>query len=120
SPVPYDEARKTYDKLIAEKTAKGYTPGADGTPYQQTAKAQQATGILPQLLNPITEIEVVGFINSPAFCMQEKFDGRRLMIRKEGAAIDGINRNGLMVGLPSPVVAEVHDIPGDVIIDGEA
>lgn len=33
APVAHDEARRIYDKLIAEKTAKGYTPGTDGTPY---------------------------------------------------------------------------------------
>jgi predicted DNA-binding WGR domain protein len=34
SSVAYDEAKRIYHKLVAEKTAKGYTPGADGTPYQ--------------------------------------------------------------------------------------
>ena len=32
SPVNYDEAKIICDKLIREKTAKGYTPGEDGTP----------------------------------------------------------------------------------------
>src|SRR5437773_999067 len=44
APVDYAAARKIYDKLVKEKTAKGYTPGEDGTPYQQTDKADRATG----------------------------------------------------------------------------
>jgi len=120
TPVPYEQAKKIYDKLIAEKTSKGYTPGEDGTPYQHTDREQQNTGILPQLLNEIGEIQVQRFIDDPEFCSQEKFDGRRLILRKEGHAIDGINRRGLMCGIPSVLVKEVRDIPGDCLIDGES
>jgi bifunctional non-homologous end joining protein LigD len=58
SPVPLGEARQIYEKLVREKTAKGYTPGENGTPYQHTEKEHQATGTLPQLLNAIEESEV--------------------------------------------------------------
>jgi bifunctional non-homologous end joining protein LigD len=119
SPVDYDTAKGIYDKLVREKTAKGYTPGEDGTPYQHTAKAERATNILPQLLNPIEESEVHRLISQPGWCLQEKKDGRRILVQKQGAAIHGINRKGLLVGLPSPVVVQVNQIPGDVIIDGE-
>jgi bifunctional non-homologous end joining protein LigD len=34
----FDAAQKIYDKLIREKTAKGYTPGEDGTPYRPTKR----------------------------------------------------------------------------------
>ena len=120
APVPYEQAKKIYDKLIAEKTAKGYTPGEGGTPYQYTEREQQNTGILPQLLNAIEDDEVYRFIYDPAFCAQEKFDGKRILIRKEDAAIDGINRKGLMCGIPSVLVNEVRQIPGNCVIDGES
>src|SRR6266704_4392371 len=55
SPVDYETAKSAYDKLVREKTAKGYTPGEDGTPYQHTDNEQRSTGLLPQLLNPIDE-----------------------------------------------------------------
>ena len=112
SPIPYDQAKRIFDKLVQEKTAKGYTPGEDGTPYQHTDKADQVSGIHCQLLNPIEEEAVARYIDDPAFCAQEKFDGRRTLVRKDGAAIEGINRKGLITGLPSPVVGEVRDIPG--------
>jgi bifunctional non-homologous end joining protein LigD len=120
APVPYDQAKKIYDRLIAEKTAKGYTPGENGTPYQHTDREQEATGILPQLLNAIGDVQVQRFIDDPDFVSQEKRDGKRILIRKEGAAIDGINRRGLMCGIPSVLINEVKQIPGDAVIDGEA
>lgn len=55
TPVAYDAAKKIYDQLVASNVAKGYQPGEDRTPYQNTGKAAQATGIYCQLLNPIIE-----------------------------------------------------------------
>jgi bifunctional non-homologous end joining protein LigD len=118
--VNLDAARAIYEKLIREKTSKGYTPGKNGAPYQHTDKEQQVTGILPQLLNPIEEDEVQRFIDDSAFVSQEKYDGKRILIQKEGAAINGINRRGLMCGIPSILVNEVKHIPGDCVIDGES
>jgi bifunctional non-homologous end joining protein LigD len=40
--------------------------------------------------------------------------------KKEGAAINGINRKGLMCGIPSVLINEVRQISGDCIIDGES
>ena len=120
TPVTYDGAKRIYDKLIAEKTAKGYTPGADGTPYQHTDKANAATGIHCQLLNPVEEDQVERLIADPAWWLQEKHDGRRLLIRKMGDAITGINRLGLAVALPQTLTADAANCPEDFILDGEA
>ncbi|MGO8931212.1 MAG: hypothetical protein ACLQU3_30525 [Limisphaerales bacterium] len=109
-PVDYDSAKNIYDKLIREKMAKGYTQGPDGTPYQNTSKEDRVTGLLPQLLNPIDEQEVKRLLKDPAGAMQEKFDGRGVLVRKAGAEIHGINRKGLLIGLPSPVVVGAHKI----------
>ena len=59
---------------------------------------------------------------SPAgrHCLQEKHDGRRLMVRKQGDEITGINRRGLVVAIPDPIREAVEHIPFDVLIDGEA
>jgi bifunctional non-homologous end joining protein LigD len=118
-PVDYDTAKSTFDKLVREKMAKGYSPGPDGTPYQNTAKEARITGILPQLLNPIEAKEAHGLLEDPRYCAQEKYDGKRLLVRKEGAEIHGINRKGLTVGLPETVFGSVRSIPGSFILDGE-
>ena len=121
SPVNYPEAKKIYDKLVKEKTAKGYTPGEEGTPYQQTDKAERAAGILPQLLNPIDESEVDRLIEDDAWWAQEKFDGKRVLIQKEDRKVVGINRKGLTIDLPVPIVQAMQTLETRrVLLDGEA
>lgn len=120
TPVSYDEAKRIFEKLVREKMAKGYTPGADGTPYMGSKGDKQPSGYLPQLLNPIDEADVQRLLNDNEHVAQEKFDGRRLLLRKEGAAIDGINRKGLLVGLPEPVFQAFRLMPGDCVLDGES
>ena len=117
SPVDHARAVSIFEKLVREKTAKGYTAGEDGTPYQHSDK--QASGLLCQLLNPIGEYEVKLFLEDHNHCAQEKYDGKRLVLKKEGAEIHGINRKGLFCGLPSLVVGSAQRLPGDYILDGE-
>jgi len=120
APVPYEQAKRIYDKLIAEKTAKGYTPGEDGTPYQDTPKENQSTGVLPMLLAPIPESRVPRLIADTGYWMQQKHDGRRMLLRKRGHEIIGINRQGLQVALPQTLVAEGTQAGMDFIMDGES
>ncbi|MEX2214193.1 MAG: RNA ligase family protein [Phycisphaeraceae bacterium] len=121
SPVDYAAARKIYDKLIAEKAAKGYTPGADGIPYQGTINEPRSTGILPQLLNPIDEELAVALISDEAWWAQEKFDGKRTLIQREGDTITGINRKGLTIALPELIVQHVRSLKiKKCVIDGES
>ena len=120
TPVTHEAAVKIFDKLIAEKQAKGYTRGEDGSPYQQTAKAGAVSGVLPQLLNTITEHEAGKLIDNPAWLMQEKFDGKRMMLRKTGGTVDAINKRGLVIDAPQPIIDAAQQIPGDFTIDGEA
>jgi len=118
SPVDYDTAKKIYTRLVNEKKAKGYTEGEDGTPYQHTDK--QASGILPQLLNSIEEPDVVRLLRDDAYCAQEKFDGRHLLIRKQDEDVEGINKKGLLVGLPTTLSNDLRNLPGSFITDGES
>jgi bifunctional non-homologous end joining protein LigD len=118
SPVDYDTAQKIFTKLVNEKKAKGYTEGADGTPYQHTDK--QVSGILPQLLNPVEEAEVEALLRDDNYCAQEKFDGRHLLIRKQDEHLEGINKKGLIVGLAETVANEFRTMAGSFIPDGES
>lgn len=119
TPVDHAAASRIFDKLVNDKQAKGYTAGLDGTPYQHTNAAGQVSGLLPQLLNVADEADVARLVNDPAWCMQQKFDGRRLMLRKSGDSVEAINKLGLVVGAAEPIVAAAHSLPGDFILDGE-
>jgi bifunctional non-homologous end joining protein LigD len=115
--VNLEAARGIYEKLVKEKQAKGYTVGEDGTPYQHSDKT--STGIHCQLLNPIGDDQIEKLIGDPAWWMQEKWDGRRLLIDKRGDKIIGINRLGLAVALPESFVQCCGYCEVDFIIDGE-
>ncbi|MCY2928817.1 MAG: WGR domain-containing protein [Planctomycetota bacterium] len=120
-PVDYQTAVTLFEKLINEKMAKGYTPGQDGTPYQGTDREDLATGVFPQLLNPIGQDQAEQLIRDDGWWMQEKFDGKRILIRKDGDQVIGINRKGLAVALPQPVAQQALTIGSrQWLMDGEA
>ena len=118
--VTLDQAHSIHDKLIASKISKGYTLGNDGKTYQQTGQEGNDSGIRCQLLNPVEESELSHLITGSSHCLQEKFDGRRLLVRKQGDTITGINRRGLVVAIPDSIRHAFEEIPFDVLIDGEA
>ena len=49
---------------------------------------------MPQLLNPIDEAEVRKLIANPFWLMQEKMDGRRLLIRKAAQNVEAVQPQG--------------------------
>lgn len=118
TPVDHATAVRIFDKLVAEKQSKGYTTGAAGTPYLHDEKAGRVSGLLPQLLNVIDET-AAHLLADPQWVMQEKFDGRRLMLRKVGATVEAINKLGLVVSVAAPIAAAALDLPGDFVLDGE-
>ena len=120
APVYYDAALMIFDRLVREKRAKGYTEGAEGTPYQHTENQSQVSGLMPQLLNAVDEAEAARLTSKPNWGMQEKKDGKRLLLRKANSSIDGINKKGLVVGVAETVVKTASELRGDFVIDGES
>ena len=53
--VDFATAKQLYDEKLAEQLAQGYTPNADGTPYQSSENNGEDFGSKPQLLNFMTE-----------------------------------------------------------------
>jgi len=119
-PVTLDKAEKIYNKLVSEKVAKGYTRGADGTPFHGTSSMEDST-IRCQLLNTVAESDVIGLLNDSQHCVQEKFDGERRLIERVGGVVRGINRKGLYVVLGDPLANTAAAFPmvGDYTLDGE-
>ena len=120
SPVSLDDATKIYNKLVQEKTAKGYQPDASAAPFAGISAVSDkvSTGLIPQLLNPITEAEMERYIKDDNYLAQEKLDGKRIMATSE---IDGVvtsNRKGLTCGVPKEIERGVSVFRG-TILDGE-
>lgn len=125
-PVDYDTALKIYDKLVNEKRKKGYTPEQSGEVYRNTAAGEHFTGVVPQLLNPVSkEADIETMMRSRKWVMQEKYDGERRMIRVRDGKAAGINRTGMEVPLPVSVAtaaeaaASHRYVEGNLLIDGE-
>lgn len=131
TPVSYEDAVKVYDKLVKSKIAKGYKEGspdgsATGIAYVASSREERETGIYPQLLNPVDESELEALFSNADIVVQEKFDGKRMMLVVENGEASAINRSGLTCGAPQVVldsakqISEDPDSAGDLILDGES
>ncbi len=123
SPVSFSDARKIFDNLVQSKISKGYTNGEDGTPYLATPNEARVSGIYVQLLNAIDQDQLASYLADPHFGAQEKYDGKRMIVKVSGGRVEAINRNGLFCGLPQTIQAAAAKLAatfGDLVIDGEA
>jgi bifunctional non-homologous end joining protein LigD len=120
SPTSYGKASKIYDRLVAEKKGKGYTEGETGTGYQGSDHAGRPGGLLPQLSNPVEEHRLDELIADDRWLMQEKKDGRRMLLKKTSNDIQSVNRSGVIVPTPDTVFRTAQQIGGDLILDDEA
>jgi len=118
APVALEKAQQIYDKLLAEKTSKGYTPDGTGALFALSDLEGRRSGLHPQLLNSIGEDAAQTLLADPAWCLQEKFDGRRIMVAVIGGAATGSNRKGLTVALPQEIADALSPL-GDCELDGE-
>jgi bifunctional non-homologous end joining protein LigD len=129
SPVSLEQAEKIFGQLVKEKKNHRKTPyyeGEDGTPYVGTDKAERVSGYLPQLLNPIADLKHI--INDNNWCVQEKYDGKRMLLRYADGKVTAINRSGLECGAPWSVLEDIAAIVrdssgprpyGEHVFDGE-
>jgi bifunctional non-homologous end joining protein LigD len=117
-PVAHEKAVKIYDKLVREKTAKGYTLGPNVAAYLDGNR--RVTSVRPQLLNSVEITELSRLLADDAFVLQAKFDGRRMLIQKRGEEVIGINRRGIECGVPETIRAAALVLNEDFLIDGEA
>jgi bifunctional non-homologous end joining protein LigD len=118
TPVEYAAAKKIYDKLVQNKTSKGYVPGAEGPQYAHTDEDRRDTGVHCQLLNFITATEAGRLISDDGWWAQEKFDGKRMLLRKADV-VTAVNRNGLSVGAPDVIITWASRVNRSYVVDGE-
>ncbi|MBE0302553.1 WGR domain-containing protein [Leptospira interrogans] len=118
-PVSYEAAQKIMRQLVNSKMAKGYTEIESGTPYLHSTKEERVSGIHCQLLNPIDEEELSTYVEDDQYGAQEKLDGNRMMIRKIGDNVEGINRKGLIIAISQILHDHSLSFSEDFILDGE-
>jgi bifunctional non-homologous end joining protein LigD len=119
-PVTYEVAKKTFDKLVKSKTAKGYKEEGVQQYGINVVTDKEDSGIRPQLLNDISEMEANFFINDDKYCMQEKFDGRRKMITRNGEdSAQGVNKKGIVVAINNKIQDDCDNLQPPYILDGE-
>ena len=120
TPIAYEKAKKIYDKLVNEKSAKGYVPGNNSTQYVYSS-SQTNTGIHCQLLNPVEQDDVAKLIDEDIWWAQEKKDGKRMLLQKNATdKVTAINRRGYSTGAPEVIVKTAEAIDRAFLIDGEA
>ncbi len=140
------EANAAFDKLVKEKMRGGYkdvtVPGANSGSmsmsqgafgHQGSATEGEAfsatvppgiedddrdTGLYPMLLNPIDEESLPSFIANTNWMMQEKLDGKRIMVKVDFRFPQASNRKGQKVAIPDEVFLELKKFD-DCILDGE-
>jgi len=119
SGVTIQAARKVYDKLVQEKIGKGYQEMIGGKATSTMSVTDPTdTGFRPQLLNDINEDTIEAYINDPNWCAQEKYDGKRRGLIRNGASLIGANRKGLTVSIPDNLQSILPE--GIYILDAEA
>jgi len=106
SGTSYEEAKRVYDRILREKTGKGYQIA------QATANGNEAiavglpatkehSGHTPELLTPIEEPEALLLAQDASWWFQQKFDGRRLAVQKSEGRYSGINKLGQIIPIDS-------------------
>jgi bifunctional non-homologous end joining protein LigD len=120
TPVSYGEARRIYEKILAEKTGEGYRP-FDQTPVpsHQAPAVLFFEGIEPMLCTAIEIGDAERFIRDGQYWMNRKFDGKRILLYRAGDVVAGSNRRRGRVDLPVRVARAALQVPGDWILDGE-
>jgi bifunctional non-homologous end joining protein LigD len=123
-------AEKAYDKLVREKTSKGYEeltetvqPQAVAPPEGQ-GSGSRATGVrekigqAAQLLNPIDEDELEVWLADDRVIAQQKVDGSRVLVHIS-EQIRASNRAGQLTTIHTSIVEALESIPAGTVIDGE-
>jgi bifunctional non-homologous end joining protein LigD len=123
--VAFEEAKRLYDRIIREKTGKGYriaqatangnTPISVGLP-----SVKEHSGHAPELLTPIEEPEALQLVQDASWWFQQKFDGRRLAVEKTAGQYSGINKLGQLISIDSPLTKSLESVEAQAfLVDGE-
>jgi bifunctional non-homologous end joining protein LigD len=125
SGTSYEEAKRVYDRILREKTGKGYQI-AQATANDNEAIAvglpvtKEHSGHTPELLTPIAEPEALLLAQDASWWFQQKFDGRRLAVQKSEGRYSGINKLGQIIPIDSRLAESLDRVQAQgFLVDGE-
>ncbi|HYL14605.1 MAG TPA: WGR domain-containing protein [Terriglobales bacterium] len=124
SGVSYEEAKRIYDRILREKTGKGYQV-ASATVNGDAAisvglPTKEHSGHAPELLTPIEEPEALQLAQDPSWWFQQKFDGRRLAVQRKNGQYTGINKLGQVISIDSSLTESLDLVQREeFLVDGE-
>lgn len=116
-PVSLDDAQKMFDKTVKEKLDKGYRPGEDQPAYTHVTDKVDS-GLRPMLLTPATEEDLERFITDDNWGAEQKFNGKRILLKVNGGKVTGINKTGVQCPIPEEV-EKGFSKNSDCLLDGE-
>jgi bifunctional non-homologous end joining protein LigD len=117
-PVSLDEAMKIYDGVIREKRADNYRVLEAGTAVEAQAASNDADGAFhqPQLLNDIDRDAAMKLIEDDSWVMQEKKDGKRIVVAINLADVRISNKSARACTIPASIVTAIQSLHSDVFI----
>ena len=129
--VSLEKAQLTLERLVKEKTHKGYeamggqVKPAEVAPPVGEGSASKAGGIrkkvgrTAQLLNAVDSHQVEGLLSDDRVLAQQKLDGNRVLCHIEEGEVLPTNRAGQKTHVPAQVLAGLIHLPSGTVVDGE-
>lgn len=126
-------ALSTFDRLLREKTTKGYQaitaevapatvapPEGEGSGSKAGGVKRPVVGPKAQLLNPIDDDSVDTWLNDDDWVAQQKLDGIRIVCVVQHKGVLPLNREGQESDqVSAALVAGLDSLPTGTIVDGE-
>src|SRR5579859_5715283 len=125
SDATYEDAKRVYDRLLREKTGKGYqiaqaTTNGDTPISVGLLPGKEHSGHVPELLTPIEEPEALRLAEDESWWFQQKFDGRRLAVQKADGKYAGINKLGQVIPIDARLFEPLDLVQAKAFLaDGE-
>ncbi len=129
--VSLEKAQTTLDRLVKEKTTKGYEAmsgtvrPAEVAPPIGEGSASKAGGVrkkvgrVAQLLNSVEVHEVERLLADARVLAQQKLDGNRVLCHIEDGEVLPTNRAGQKTNVPAQILAGLIHLPHGTVVDGE-
>ena len=129
--VSLEKAQTTMDRLVKEKTHKGYEamsaqvkPAEVAPPVGEGSASKSGTvrkkvGRVAQLLNAVEAHEVDRLLSDDSVLAQQKLDGNRVLCHVEDGEVLPTNRAGQKTNVPAQMLAGLIHLPKGTVVDGE-